>query len=385
MQNGTGAACLVERSVTMRKKVLTFGLAAVMMLSLVSAIPAAAEETQAESAAAETAAANVFTSEDGILSITLPNENWKQIQDPAKWIALSDGANLITLEHYANGEKLPDITVADSHYVNTLTAAYTTTNEVFLATGLVTDPAVMNDVNASLLSIKVLKYDTKTAVNSNAANVSEFTVSPRDMTMYVSVGGDTLNVRSGSSVDSYIIGELANGTAVHVTGVVQRNGADFGWYQIDFNNGKGYVAADYLVSDPPVIAQAPSSSTPAPTPSASENETYLVYSQGSGRPVNITGSGGVFYDGFGEVYYAIGGGNFVDTAGAYYSTTMPVSAPDTDIIGLVSDGSGRPVTIMENDDGTYTDEEGNAYYENSDGSYSDDWGATYQVSGDNSY
>lgn len=369
----------------MRKKVLTFGLAAVMMLSLVSAIPAAAEETQAESAAAETAAANVFTSEDGILSITLPNENWKQIQDPAKWIALSDGANLITLEHYANGEKLPDITVADSHYVNTLTAAYTTTNEVFLATGLVTDPAVMNDVNASLLSIKVLKYDTKTAVNSNAANVSEFTVSPRDMTMYVSVGGDTLNVRSGSSVDSYIIGELANGTAVHVTGVVQRNGADFGWYQIDFNNGKGYVAADYLVSDPPVIAQAPSSSTPAPTPSASENETYLVYSQGSGRPVNITGSGGVFYDGFGEVYYAIGGGNFVDTAGAYYSTTMPVSAPDTDIIGLVSDGSGRPVTIMENDDGTYTDEEGNAYYENSDGSYSDDWGATYQVSGDNSY
>lgn len=385
MQNGTGAACLVERSVTMRKKVLTFGLAAVMMLSLVSAIPAAAEETQAESAAAETAAANVFTSEDGILSITLPNENWKQIQDPAKWIALSDGANLITLEHYANGEKLPDITVADSHYVNTLTAAYTTTNEVFLATGLVTDPAVMNDVNASLLSIKVLKYDTKTAVNSNAANVSEFTVSPRDMTMYVSVGGDTLNVRSGSSVDSYIIGELVNGTAVHVTGVVQRNGADFGWYQIDFNNGKGYVAADYLVSDPPVIAQAPSSSTPAPTPSASENETYLVYSQGSGRPVNITGSGGVFYDGFGEVYYAIGGGNFVDTAGAYYSTTMPVSAPDTDIIGLVSDGSGRPVTIMENDDGTYTDEEGNAYYENSDGSYSDDWGATYQVSGDNSY
>ena len=371
----------------MRNYLVASILAVITFLFVMFAIPASAEELQADgTAAAENA--NVFTSEDGILSITLPNESWIEIQDPGKWIALSDGANLITLEHYSNGEKLPDITVADQHFVNTLMAAYSTQNEVFLATGFVTDPSVMNEINDSLLSIKVLKYDTKLAVNNNAAIASEFSVAPRDMIMYVSAGGGTLNVRSACSVDSYLLGELANGTAVHVTGVVQRSGADYGWYQIDFNNGTGYVASDYLVSNPPAQAPAPSNTQnntdpAANVPSDDENETYLVYSQGSGRPVNITGSGGVFYDGFGGVYYAVGGGNFVDTMGAYYSTTMPASAPDTEVIGLVSDGSGRPVTIMENDDGTYTDEEGNEYYENFDGSYSDDYGATYQISGGN--
>ena len=338
--------------------------------------------------AAIPAAAETFTSDDGIISIELPSENWKQIQDEEKWIALSDGSNLITLEHYSNGEKLPEITVADSHYVNTLTAAFSTQNEVFVATGFVTDSNVMNTINESLLSIKVLKYDTKTAV-AKAEN-AEFTIVPRDMTMYVNVGADTLNVRSGFSVDSQLIGELQNGTAVKVTGVVQKNGADYGWYQIAFNNGSGFVASEYLTETAPaagtqIVYTNPGANQNTAVPDSSPVETYLVYSQGSGRPVNITGSNGVFYDGNGEVYYAIGGGIFADNYGAYYSTTMPASAPDTDVIGLVSDGSGRPVTIMENDDGTYTDEDGNMYYEQEDGSFTDDWDASYQVSGGNYY
>lgn len=366
-------------------------LAAALSVSLSAALPVMAEENTSSAASSEQPAeGDVYTSEDGILSIELPDSSWVSIQDPEKWIALSDGKDVITIEHFSNGEKLPEIPVADTQYVNTLMAAYSTQNEVFIATGFVTDPSEMNAVNESLLSIKILKFDTKKAV-SNAVSVSEFSVVPRDMTMYVNVGGDSLNVRSGSSIDSPLIGSLANGTAVRVTGVVQRSGVDYGWYQISYNNGTGYVAADYLSTTAPAPAPTPvpqnntePSYDPMPVvPEDNNVETYLVYSQGSGRPVNITGSSGVFYDGFGNVYYAIGGGNFTDTMGAYYSTTMPVSAPDTEVIGLVSDGSGRPVTIMLNDDGTYTDEEGNEYYENYDGSYEDDYGATYQVSGGN--
>ena len=62
---------------------------------------------------------------------------------------------------------------------------------------------------------------------------------------------------------------------------------------------------------------------------------------------------------------------------------MPESAPDSEVIGLISDGSGRPVTIMENEDGSYTDEEGNEYYESEDGTFYDDYDATYEVSGTN--
>jgi len=339
---------------------------------------------------AVTASAATYTSPDGIISIELPNDSWVEVQDPQVWVALSDGSNVITVDHFSNGEKLPDIRTADSQYVNTLTAAYTTQNEVFIANGLVTNPAVMNEVNQSILSIKVLQYDTKTAVQTDAPAAAEFTIVPRDMTMYVKVSQDSLNVRSSYSISSQSLGSLSNGSAVKVTGVVQHNGADYGWYQIAYNNGSGFVSADYLSSTAPAANTANTqTTTPAPAaqteaPAAvpdTPNETYLVYSQGSGRPVNITGSNGTFYDGSGNVYYAIGGGNFQDSMGAYYSTTMPASAPDTEVIGLVSDGSGRPVTIMQNEDGTYTDEEGNNYYEQEDGSYVDDYDATYQESG----
>lgn len=108
----------------MLKKTMIAALAAAAALCL--AVPAMAEEAEKK---------NTFTTADGVLSIDLPNENWAQLEDPSKWVALSDGSNLITIDHYSNGEDLPEIVVADSHYVNTLTAAFTTQNEVFLATG----------------------------------------------------------------------------------------------------------------------------------------------------------------------------------------------------------------------------------------------------------
>lgn len=377
------------------KKLIAMGtLFSTLTLTAGLAGPVLAEQTApADSQAASTSAAepaaedSSYETEDGILSIDLPNENWKAIQDPQKWAAFSDGSNLITLEHYSNGENLPEITVADAHYVNTLTAAFSTQNEVFIATGFVTDPAVMQDVNESLLSIKVLKYDTKLAVKKDGATIGEFSVEPRDMTMYVNVGAVMLNVRSGCSVDSPIIGTLNNGASVHVTGIVKRNGVDYGWYQIAFNNGYGYVA-DYLSETAPAqVAPTQAPAAPASQPQSNpnlENETYLIYSQGSGRPVNITGNSGVFYDGFGSVYYAIGGGNYVDQNGDYFSTTLPASAPDEEVLGLVSDGSGRPVSVIENGDGTYSDEEGVTYY-NENGTIYDEYGATYQISGANDY
>lgn len=370
----------------MLKKAMTAAFAAAAVLCM--AIPAMA---------------STFTSQDGILSIELPNDSWTQLQDPAKWIALSDGSNMITVEHFSNGEKLPEIVVADSHYVNTLMAAYSTQNEVFVATGFVTDPAMMNNINDALLSIKVLKYDTKQAVATSKPGSGEFVIAPRDLTMYVQVTSDGLSVRNGYSVDSTLIGSLENGTPVKVTGAVQRDGNDYGWYQIAFNNGSGFVSADYLTTTAPSAAAPGASAQPSGNTGAAsgssgntssntsaaeaggseESTTYLVYSQGSGRPVNITGSNGVYYDGEGNVYYAAGGGNFADNSGAYYTTTMPASAPDSEVLGLVSTGSGRPVAITATEDGEFQDDEGNVYYPNEDGTFSDEYDAVYEVSGSN--
>ena len=287
-----------EKKSMKASRIFIGSLAAAMLLTMSPVVPVFAEEaTQTEAEAAK----NTFVSEDGVLSIDLPDNTWAEIQDPTSWIVLSNGADQITIDHFANGDNLPAIATANSTFVNTLTAAYSTQNEVFVAKGFVTAPEKQEAINASLLSIKILKYDTKQAVAKAPANPASTT-----------------------------------------------------------------TAQD----------------TAKPNPDA-PYETYLVYSQGSGRPVTITGNNGVFYDSEGITFYAMGNGMFTDVYGAYYTTWEPESAPDTAVIGLVSDGSGRPVTIMENDDGTFTDETGNQYYENENGGFTDDYDATYEVSGTN--
>ena len=201
------------------------------------------------------AAAETFISEDGVLSIELPNENWKKIEDVTKWITLTDGANLITIEHYSNGEKLPDISVADNHYVNIFQAAFSTQNEVFIVTGSVVDAAKIPEITQAIMSVQILKYDTKRAVGKEpAAGTSELTVVPMDKTMYVTA--DSLNVRKACSTDSQLLGGYAKGTAVRVTGSVQRNGVDLGWYQVNYEGGTGYVSGEFLSDTAPASADS---------------------------------------------------------------------------------------------------------------------------------
>ena len=64
----------------------TIFAAVIAAAALCLTIPAAAEP-------------QTYTTGDGVLSIDLPDENWKEMSDPGKWVSFSDGANLITLEH----------------------------------------------------------------------------------------------------------------------------------------------------------------------------------------------------------------------------------------------------------------------------------------------
>lgn len=61
----------------------------------------------------------------------------------------------------------------------------------------------------------------------------------------VIVNADALNVRSDASVDSDIVATLQNGTwATIVDGPVA--GGDYDWYQIEYDEVNGWVAADFL-------------------------------------------------------------------------------------------------------------------------------------------
>ena len=259
------------------------------------------------------ASAETFTSQDGVISIELPNENWKQIEDMTKWVTLSDGANEITLEHYSNGEKLPDISVADNNYVNVFQAAFSTQNEVFIVTGSVVDAAKVSEITQAIMSLKVLKYDTKHAIVEPApVNTNEFTVVPMDKTMYVTA--DYLYVRAACSTDSQKLGGFGKGSQVKVTGAVQRNGADLGWYQVKYEGGTGYVSGEFLSDTAPASTNNNSGS------SASSGSSSSSGSGSSSGPA-YTGNVVSVFDEEGNAYtlYQTTDGLWLDNSGTAYS------------------------------------------------------------------
>ena len=212
-----------------------------------------------------------YTSSDGVLSIELPDESWKEMTDPANWIVLSDGSNTVTIQHFANGEKLPDRQIADNHYVNVLEAMFSSKNEVFLITGALTDTSKCAEIATMMSSARVLKYDTKTAIQKETASASEFTIVPADETLYSTTSG--LYVRTGCSTSETVIGSLGYGESVKVTGRVQRNGADYGWVQVSYNSTTGYVYAGFLSSTKP---EAAASKSEAAAQSTSGDKTEMV-------------------------------------------------------------------------------------------------------------
>ena len=323
------------------------------------------------------AAAETFTSQDGIMSIELPNENWKEVTDPNVWIVLSDGGNVITVDHLSNGEKTPDMTVADSHYVNVYQAVFSTQNEIFIITGSVLDASKIPEVCNAIMSAKVLKYDTKMAIAKEAAPVKaqDFTIAPMNATMYATAG---VNVRSGCSTSDAILGAVEAGGAVTVTGTVQYNGEDYGWYQVNYNGQTGYISAAFLSDTAPAAASNNTAKTGSFT-----GVVKVIYAA-DGTPVTIYQSNDGYdswYDVNGNHYYQTTNYQFYsDTLVKSYSINKPMTGSDssyplTDGFGAFW-GNGNGTTLVPYSDGYYYSSEWVRYTDNGDGSYSGADGTT---------
>ena len=304
-----------------------------------------------------------ITTADGVLSIELPNENWKEIEDSTKWVALSDGGSVLTIDHFSNGEKLPDMSVADDHYVDVYQAVFSTQNEVFIITGSVVDAEKIPEVTNMIMSAKVLKYDTKLAVRkTDTPTVSEFSVVATDKTLYVTADG--LNVRTGCSTDDQIIGSFGYGASVHVTGVVQRNGADYGWYQVAYGSGSGYVSANFLAENAPAPKQESTSTAPADT--AYSGSVKTVYREDGSTTTIYEGMDGYWRDKAGTAYVRISDYEFAAAQGSEHLYTYNITEitndynPD-DYVVTAYEEDGTPVTLYEGSDGYWYDRSGTPY------------------------
>ena len=199
---------------------------------------------------AMTVSAATFTTSDGVLSIEAPDESWIQSNDPYYWFTITNGKNTITIDHLSNGESLPTVQVADANYGGVYQAFVSTKNEVFVVKALSTEEADLGTLMEIIGTIKVLKFGTKTAIQtSEAPQSSEFGLN--QINAYYYCTGSDVNVRSGCSTDDASLGSLNKGDKVLVNGAVTRNGQDYGWYQINYNGTSGYVSAGFLSPNPP--------------------------------------------------------------------------------------------------------------------------------------
>ena len=210
----------------------------------------AAENSAAENTAAETSAATI-TTPDGVLSIEMPGDEWKEKEDSDYWFEITDGKNTIMIDHLGNGESLPDVMMAGEENEEVCQTFISTKNEVFIVTGLSDSRETLEDVIKAVGTIKILKYDTKTAVQKETQNAqaAQSGINAINATYYVTT--DELNVRSAPSSDSEVIGSLYKGEAVTVVGAVTKDGADTGWYQILYNGKDSYVSSSFLSQTAP--------------------------------------------------------------------------------------------------------------------------------------
>lgn len=102
--------------------------------------------------------------------------------------------------------------------------------------------------------------ETETEVPTETETIEEVAITEMDATMYATTG---VNVRESYSAESNKLRTVGVGEAVHVTGQT----ADGSWYRIDDTGvGEGFISAQYLSTEKPVIEQ------PAPQQEAVANE-----------------------------------------------------------------------------------------------------------------
>lgn len=336
--------------------------------------------------------AKEFKAQDSVITIEAPDKEWDEakVQDAA--MVLTDGKNKIIVQHYSNGEQLPAITVADSNYAKTCQNIISTTDEVFIITGLAEKQDSFQEIQKSVQSIVINKYGTKKAVKVSSgksdgtssksegssgsaketASGGESGVETASFTGWVK--GTQVNVRSDCTVNSDILGQVYLEDPVSVTGYVT-SGKDGGsWYQINYNGQKGYVAEEYISHSPSTAEQRNIELT--------DECLTIYYVNGNGAADIYKSTDGKWYDGSGREYSTDGSGVWTliadGTTWTEETQESPADSAKEEVVvededgynsmTLYGDGWGSWKNIAgggytDNGDGTWTGPDGTVWYE----------------------
>ena len=166
----------------------------------------------------------------------------------------------------------------------------------------------------------------ETEVPTETETIEEVSITEMDVTMYATTG---VNVRESYSSESNKLRTVGIGEAVHVTGQT----ADGSWYRIeDAGVGEGFISAQYLSTEKPVIEQ------PAPAEPVVEQPVVEQSAPADTTPSTSTGSAQAPNPGAQAVYDSVNSGQSTFDP----SVPAPGATPDNingDMFGTPIDGS----------------------------------------------
>lgn len=264
------------------------------------------------------AGAATITTPDGVLSIETTSDQWKQKSDSGTWLALTDGKSTLEMDHLRKGEELQSVTYPSDGEKVIYQAYITTNNEVFSLKAEAASQADLGEVIKMIGTIRVLKFNTKTAVQETAQEEPESGFGLRTINAPYTVTVDELNIRSSYDTNASVVAVLKKDDQVLVIGAVTKDGADYGWYQVQYNGDIAYASASFLS---PNSSTASASGTSSDSSASAAADNGSKYATGDGFPVismdgNYVGilvpySDGVYYT-QGEMapYYPDGDGNY---------------------------------------------------------------------------
>lgn len=132
---------------------------------------------------------------------------------------------------------------------------------------------------------------TETEVPTETETIEEVSITEMDATMYATTG---VNVRESYSAESNKLRAIGTGEAVHVTGQT----ADGSWYRIeDAGVGEGFISAQYLSTEKPVIEQpVVEQSVPAETTPSTSTGSVQAPNPGAQAVYDSVNSGQSTFD-----------------------------------------------------------------------------------------
>ena len=324
-----------------------------------------------------------YTSKDGTVKITLPDNTWKVTQDADEMRVFSSGSDaMINIVHASTDSAMKTLSVqtTEEDLKAALTKQYSDTNaydiqsfenktignvntyryvvkynaaarmwaysvtygivapdQAYVITGTVTDDnsTLLKAVEDSVDSFTVLKDEelrnvtgsalagtttTKTPDNATTSTQENTSLKPYSAATTL-YSNDTVNVRSGPGTDTEIVGGLGPGDAVMVIGETNN------WYQVSVNGQTGYVRKDFLTSNANAAAQTTAQAT-ASDEAIGESTTAYNY----GSSVTMYATDGV------NIRTQPSTGS--DVTGALDSGTSVTVIGETDNWYIVSTGSG---------------------------------------------